>query len=128
MKTYRKKNGDVKPEKLTVADCAYLAGIIDGEGCVSIGCRKGVGTFTIHLVIASTDIQFLYDLQALWGGIGSMCLRNKTTEKNWSPALQWTITGYDVIEVLKLTRPYMRIKASQADLAFKFEFIGWKRK
>ncbi|AFU86543.1 HNH endonuclease [Caulobacter phage CcrRogue] len=108
-------------------DRAYLAGLIDGEGCISVsrthsnasakGCRRGYA-YRSSVSVAMTNKEVL-----LWAsettGFGKIC--PKKTKPHHRPAWTWTVWSKQAAELLKALQPYLRIKAEQAKALIEFQ-------
>jgi hypothetical protein len=102
-------NGDFKLEEV---DRAYLAGLFDGEGCASVTCgphrkmtKKGWKLYRgrgVHLVISNSDKRILKEARFLCGKGGIHSQETANTLRICKPS--------DVIEVVELIRPYIRVK------------------
>lgn len=103
--------------KLNSIEKAYLAGFIDGEGCISITKMKQPGAVSIAyrltLTITQGDKKFLEQLRNLIG-IGSLH-QTKKYPHIWIIQLSATST-YDLLTQLL---PYLKIKNSQAYIALQ---------
>ena len=102
------------------AKYAYLAGIIDGEGCLTIGAgRKGnITNYNSVIMIASTDEKLIKWLQHNFGG--NYYKSSRVSEK-WKQAYIWRYLKKKEIEVLLLAvLPYLIIKRKQAILLLEF--------
>jgi len=94
---------------------AYLAGLIDGEGCISI--RKtfqyGKDQFKPMVEVGMTDIEPMILLQKTFGGsYWPEIVRGMNL-----PLTKWRVTGSHVIPVLEPLLPYMLAKKRQAEIA-----------
>ena len=96
---------------MTDTEVAYLAGLFDGEG--SIGFYKKRNTYETSATIANTDFRVL-----LW--IQNRLPYGYVRRKAWGGRrLSWEFcvkSRHRVKEFLALIRPYLIIKAEQADL------------
>jgi hypothetical protein len=102
------------------AKYGYLAGIIDGEGCITIGAgKKETCTNYNALVLVQNTSKVLIDwLQSNFGG--QIYLSKKATEKT-KEAWMWRITKQKDIEIFLLSiLPYLIIKREQAKVLLKF--------
>ena len=102
------------------AKFAYLAGIIDGEGCLTIGAgRKGnITNYNSIIMIASTDERLIKWLQNNFGG---NYYTSKRTSPKWKQAYIWRFLKKKDIEVLLLAiLPYLIIKREQAITLLEF--------
>lgn len=103
--------------KLTDAEKGYLAGLFDGEGCVGYYRRytKGISYHSASLHICSTDLRAI-EWVATKVGYGNVTSTQNGTRK---VAYSWQLCNKpQVEEVLKMIRPYLIIKADQADALF----------
>lgn len=101
---------------LSETDRAYIAGFIDGEGCITIlKNKKGKYSsyYALTLTIAQADKLALEDLSAIIGG--GKIYKSKSTDTHFL-----TFAPNDSIFLLKEIRPYLRYKKDQADLAIEF--------
>lgn len=99
-------------------DRAWTAGIIDGDGCVTL--RPGGRWFRNPIVVVdNTDMEILNELISLHGG---SLVKKKSKEAHHRQAWSWRLYGPDkVIAFLRLIRPYMRcaVKKERADLIIR---------
>jgi len=118
------------PEKL-VADKAWMAGFIDGEGCLTISrqIRKGRPSpaYRPYVTVANTNRSALEFFQSIYGGnIYHVHERRKDKQgKNWADAFDWYCPQPMIVKMLLDLMPYLRLKKRQAELII--EFIRTKR-
>jgi hypothetical protein len=104
---------------------AYLAGIVDGEGCLSI--RRVVRGKTIYhvamLEVGMCERPVIELFSSVFGGsVWYECPRgmNKNIHK-------WRVTGTNVLPVLQAIYPWLIAKNTQAQILFDFfPLIGVK--
>jgi hypothetical protein len=118
--------------RLTEVDKAYLAGLIDGEGCIFISKYKGKNNttpvYSLRVVIALTD----EDTINHWHRVtGAGCVhrdesRSRQRDNN-SIAWQWIISQNDAVQFLQAVYDYLYMKKDQADTAFEFMRIKTDR-
>lgn len=99
---------------------AYLAGIVDGEGSLSIGSysKSSIGTdqFTTYLCICNTNkdmIDWLVD------NFGTKCIpytNNQLSKNSRLPVWRWQITGDKLLHVCELILPYIVAKRRQVEI------------
>jgi hypothetical protein len=97
---------------------AYLAGMIDGDGYISItrSIRAGKEYFGAQVGIAGTRRE-PHDLAAsLWGGVVS-CY--KPANPLHRPQFQWSRVGATAVIVIEEISPYLLIKREHAALALE---------
>lgn len=109
-------------EECSDSDAAYLAGIIDGEGCITILRRKHVERgqrprYALEVVVINTDVRLIEWLQARFGGSVN---RRKIECDRWADSFRWRSSNLHSEAILRRVRPFLIIKAAQADLALKF--------
>lgn len=92
---------------------AYLAGLFDGEGTVTLGKGSNPNAFRrIELTVSSTD-ECLLDcfVEGLHGG--SVYKKTSRGKANWKPVFEYRWTGRGALEGLILLRPYIRCPRKQ---------------
>ncbi len=94
---------------LTEIEKAYAAGIIDGEGCVSLSRRKKYLTPTVQ--VKNTRFDLLQWMKTRWGG--SIYI-NHESRTNRKPCGVWSVAGQKAINVLRDVQLYLIVKAEQA--------------
>lgn len=84
---------------------AYTAGIIDGEGTVTLTKIHSYNEFRYPtLSVASTTYSFLEYLKSHFGGSISS---NKVYKENHKQSWHWTLVGDKVLNLLPKVLPYM---------------------
>lgn len=120
----------------TVEQLAYLAGIIDGEGCFYIGRVKqgkyGNG-YQWHTMIKVTncDESLIIWLENTFGGAKDSRYRWTSKKKFTRPIYNWQATGPMLDYIILVVYPYLIIKKRQAEVMAKYRYtcqnIGSKR-
>lgn len=105
--TFSQSAGNVDPTD------AYVAGLIDGEGCLGISKKL---TVTVDVGMTEPALPLLRDLAGRYGG--KVRPFRKATD-TWSAAYTWTITGAKATAMLELLLPRLRLKQEQAHLLIK---------
>lgn len=113
--------------KHTIAELAYAAGLIDGEGHIIIykhdrtkNPKYKTKNPTYILIVGCTNtepamIDFLSDR---WGA----CRQTRGRQRaNWKRTYEWTIQSNMALNFLKEIYPYMIIKKWKAKLAIDFQ-------
>jgi len=106
--------------EITDTQAAYIAGIIDGEGCVTFAKSFNTKTqkrptFKALVLCVNTDhgvIDYLH--QTLGCGITYKPKKNPTNPR-WNPLLRYQASSGDARDILRRIRPYMIIKGEIAD-------------
>jgi hypothetical protein len=98
---------------------AYLAGIIDGEGCIGIGRRRGATKkgralyISPTLQVSNTKQELLTWLADRYGGGVYFC-RDKREKRK--PHWVWIVAGQRALRAIRDARPYLLLKTEQADI------------
>ena len=93
---------------MTEIEKAYMAGFLDGEGCISIRYDRG-GT-QLRLAITQTNIEQLDEISNVWGGrLYISPGKVKFSQLSWC--------GQAALPILKAVLPYLKLKQKQAKLA-----------
>lgn len=117
------------PETLKVLDIAtlaYIAGLVDGEGCLHAAVQKRLAArnvtglrvdFTKCVTVQMTDrsvIEWLAEVT----GVGTVTRHAPSKRRcGTKPIWNWRILGAGpIVQFLRAIRPYLRVKAEQADM------------
>lgn len=104
-------------KQLSATDAAYLAGILDGEGSISISCCTRRGRLKTEITVGiANNCGPLLDWIAEVTGVGGL-YRAKRGHLHRSA---WNLAGFQASVFLKQLIPYLRIKKEQAALAVQF--------
>lgn len=101
---------------------AYTAGIIDGEGCISIAKRKrpthrnGYG-YELVVHVTNTNEWLVHWLQMQYGGYVAFHKRQAPYKDIWN----WDICNHKAQGFLESILPYLQMKRPQGELAIKFQ-------
>ncbi len=92
---------------------AYLAGLVDGEGSISIKHNKVTNVYSATIAVGMTQLEGLKLLVEVFGGK----IREDLTSNRKSTMYRWQLTSKaDVTRVLEALLPFLRVKK---DLAVK---------
>ena len=109
---------------LSKGQIGWLAGIIDGEGSISIhrmNEKETIGGIRhrLDLSIVNTNKDMILLIQSWFGG--SFWIKNKKdTNPNHKTCYRWRIEGLRSVPIIKMVYPYLVIKKSQATIALEF--------
>ncbi len=108
------------PKDYTIAQIAYMAGIVDGEGALTAGSyaktKKGSPQYTIYLIISSTDECLIDWLVNTFGGKKYMYTRAQTPSNSLKTVFKWQATGYMLQHICELILPYSVMKTRQIQI------------
>lgn len=128
---YRRK---LKPKDVHISDlqCAYLAGLLDGEGYIGMTrsrrkSGKYIGNYCYHarLVIGITAEQ-IFDIRDEYK-IGRI-YKSKARKKSHKDRLDWTITSHEIRGLLPKLLPFLKIKVKQAQLLLEYLQIAYNER
>jgi hypothetical protein len=91
---------------LTIDEAAYLAGLIDGEGTISLSRRHANERRQLVVSISSTEPE-LVDWAASTTGVGKIT-RKRTLSDKHAPGLTYSVSNRQALAVLKQVVPYLR--------------------
>ena len=91
----------------TDAEAAYAAGILDGEGSISITRNHSGRWPSPQVSVASTDRELLDWLQARFGGAIST---KQPCQPQHSISYDWKLTDRRTLRFLQVVRPYLVIE------------------
>ncbi len=111
---------------LNISDLAYIAGLIDGEGCIYVTNRKSRGRYTMSagLNISSTTknlIEWLHEVT----GIGSITCQKRNQDR-WKPMYKWNVAIVPSANLLSKLETFLKIKQKQANLLIELKDIKSK--
>ena len=100
---------------------AYFAGLLDGDGCITIQkspLKAGYTVYGGHVSIVNTYSPVVYSAAEMYGG--RSYLRTKETENRFS-SFQWQLRKKKPIELVLLKLlPYLILKRDQAKVLLEF--------
>ena len=101
---------------------AYVAGLIDGEGCVSVQKATNGWSHSPRVDVGMTvvAIDLLNALKAEYGGA---VRRTRPATDKWAEAWAWCASGPAAVTVLARCLPHLVLKEEQARLALKVDEI-----
>ena len=108
-------------------DLAYVAGIIDGEGCIGLYSnthkylnkhREIRPRYCLTVTVCNTNEELIKWFHSLFGG---HLHYRKSKEEKWKPQWECKLSANKALDFLKLIYPYLRLKKPQAEIAFRFQ-------
>ena len=97
---------------------AYIAGIIDGEGSITLQPNTTKGCYTIRVSVGNTN-EWL--IQLLKNQFGGNFYPKRSKNKNAKLAWEWAVQSRKANEFLRLILPYLQLKHPQAELALSYQ-------
>lgn len=108
------------PREYTIAEAAYFAGLMDGEGTFFIGNygnkgkNRGNGFFQTILKITNTDYSIIQWLSYTFGGWHKKYTPGQTPSNSRQQAFYWACTGDRLTHLCEIMLPYLVAKRDQA--------------
>jgi len=104
-------------------ELAYVAGIIDGEGCIGIQTfktrgRRGGVRYGMYVTVANTNEWLIQWFKFNFGGC--VC-RTDNSGSNNKDCWSWRIQTRQAADFLRLVLPYLQIKRFRAEVALQFQ-------
>lgn len=104
---------------------AYLSGIIDGEGSISIELQKSgvalrkINYYAVRLVIVNTSLPLLQWIESNFGG--KITKRAKIVNRR--TCYQWALHSFNAAQLLTLCLPFLIEKKERAQILIRFMAI-----
>lgn len=124
---YYRRSEDYVPKFYNPTDLAYMAGIIDGEGCFFMAIvkkRAGDGYVNAHyrglLQISNTAECIMDWLRSTFSGTASAICRSTSSRKFEREVFDWIATGDRLLDICEQILPYLIIKKSHCENMIKF--------
>ncbi len=104
--------------KLPVADAAYIAGLVDGEGTIALTRRHKNENRQLEISISNTEMELLdYLLETIGAG---RITQKKTYSAKHTPSATYLISNRQALSLLEQISPYLRTyKQHRADLVLQ---------
>jgi hypothetical protein len=124
---YYKRSEDYVPSIYKPADLAYMAGIVDGEGCFYMGLipkKKGDGYVNEHyrglLKISNTCKNLIDWLNETFSGTSSATTRSTSTRRFEREVFDWIATGDRLLDICEQILPYLLLKKRHCEIMINF--------
>jgi len=111
---------ETKELKLSEAQCAYLAGFIDADGCIQIEGKNGENkqSWTLSITLYNCDVAALEKMRD-WINSGKVNCRDRNPEK-WNKYYYLKYRAAIAAKLIKKLYPYFVVKKDQADVILEF--------
>lgn len=101
-----------------------IAGFMDGDGCIGIyrvkRRRAASWHYVLNVIFSQSRIDHAGILDEISERYGGFIAAVKNDNTRCAPAFQLRMSGTGALKMLQEIRPYLRVRAPQADVAFKF--------
>jgi hypothetical protein len=114
--------------KLSETQKSYIAGAIDGEGCITFGTRKNTEEMKPIIIIANCSFSWLESIKNDIGSgtVYTKKIREEDRDKNWKTQYRYQITALRAKWLAKEIYPYIRLKKEQVKVLLSMP-RAWKR-
>lgn len=93
-------------KKLIPEDAAYIAGLIDGEGTISLSRKHRFDNRQLVVSISNTERTMLNYVQEI---VGAGRITNKrVTRANHTPSFTYSVSNRQALDILKQVTPYLK--------------------
>lgn len=97
---------------------AYTAGIVDGEGHITISDKPDARSYKLQVAVTNTNEWLCQWLKMQYGGrVWSWA----PLKINWKRAYRWELTYGKASEFLELIIPFLNLKKPQAEIAIRYQ-------
>jgi hypothetical protein len=99
-------------------DLAYLAGLLDGEGTITLATSSNPRAFRAPMVSISSTDQELVEAALAIAGAGWVQTKKRAAQAHWKQGYEYRVKNAAAIELLARLRPYLRCpaKVRRADM------------
>lgn len=108
-----------KCAELKTEDAAYVAGYLDGEGCLGVYRRpakpRGRPTYSVQIAVCTTDPLILDWLRDVTG-CGSVSKPHFGNTSRHRPSYRWSLASEAAVTLASQILPYLHTKREQAEL------------
>jgi hypothetical protein len=112
---YKYQRASEKVRKMSDVECAWFAGMFDGEGSIVQTQRKRTPEGSFRIQITNTVIEVLEQAEK-FTGVGRVNVQyRKNQNPRHSVAYTWTVAAGPALEILRQIRPWLIVKAERAD-------------
>ena len=105
--------------ELSVAEIAYAAGVLDGEGCILICQYKQEKQIVLRVCMGNSNLEMLTWFKERFGG--SIC---KVKQRVNLQCYSWAISSRLADRCIRTCFPYLIAKRSEAEVAMRFYLDG----
>lgn len=107
-----------KVRKLSELEIGYIAGIVDGEGTVTLTVKQKGGTRHLAVTVSGTEISLIKYIAKIIGA--GRIVNKKVYKDNHTPAYTYTLFSRQALDLLQQITPYLKTyKYKRAKLVLK---------
>ena len=104
---------------LTKVDLAWMAGFVDGEGCISIAKDKSEGgrIFSVVARVSNNNLEALQFIHQWFGGY----IRAESNGNGLPPTFSLALKSRKGARFLRAIQPYLHVKSEHARIALELQ-------
>jgi len=111
---------------------AYLAALIDGEGCIGIAKQsrgESLPTFKPIIMVTNSHAGLIHLVHRITER-GNVYISEPGPKHpaNWSPMHRWTAVSQDAKDIVHFVLPFLLVKKHQAEVVLRFPQRAGRRK
>jgi hypothetical protein len=103
---------------------AYIAGIIDGEGSITVNHRQHQQP-VVRVSVANTDERIMILLKSVFGG--SVYIQNPSRSSKHKICYGWEVSAKKAEYCLQAVLSYLLIKRDRAEIALSIRKLSYSR-
>jgi len=115
----RKNQERMHCNTLEELDRAYIAGLVDADGCIQISkrCPGKRTNYALEVTVSNTDTRIInYLKNTVGGGVKEDIRRHRKLV-----CFGWVITSSAAMELLEQIKPYLQSKKDEAEISIIFQ-------
>lgn len=107
--------------KISKVNLAYIAGLIDGEGCINVHVDNRSNSLIPRIRVAMCDKEAVMWLQKNIDGSNKIIYKDiRKKYPDHSPVFEWCIQGIKAVSFAKVLTPFLKVKKRQSRLLAKW--------
>ena len=103
-------------EILSEVEKSWIAGFIDGEGCINLSPTRNI--FQVRVMIVNANLEVLEWIKSIYGG---WIYHREPRFIGWKPCHQYTVCSRKAMKLLKDVGKYLKVKQKQYKIALDYE-------
>lgn len=109
------------PKQYSIAQAAYMAGILDGEGSLTIGnyssnTETGDKHYQVNIAVCSTDKILIDWIVEVFGGYQGTYTPNQMSRNGRKQVHRWQCSSNRLLHICEICLPFLTIKKRQAEI------------
>lgn len=110
---------------VAITDLAYIAGIVDGEGCFDVHADNRSHSLIPRIRVEMAERSIIEWIQEKLPG-NKISVANRRKNLNHSSTYRWSVNGRQALSVTELLAPFLKGKRDQAEIFLKFPYTKFR--